>query len=596
MGINTGEAVVALGARPEEGEGIVTGDVVNTASRLQGAAPVNGVAVSKATHRATERIFDFEPMEPVTVKGKSEPLILYRPVAARARFGSEVTRSPATPLVGRELEKPLLIGTFERAAQQQSCQLVTVVGEPGVGKSRLCMELFQYIEERARVWSRWRQGRCLPYGEGIAFWALGEIVKAECGNPGVGLAGRGAGEAGAGGAAGGRRGSALAIGATGATGRRCRRAGRRRRSRSLPGGASWRGWRRSGPAVVVFEDLHWADPALLAFLEHLADWAEGVPLLVLCTARPELHEQHPGWAAGLRNAHTINLAPLSDQETAQLVSGLLERAVLPSETQQALLERAGGNPLYAEEFVRLLSDRGESVERVEVPESVQALIAARLDTLSPERKGLLQDAAVMGKVFWAGARGGDGRSVTWARWSRPCMSWHGKELVRPSPHLLDGGGGRVRLLARAGPGCLLRPDPARRPGRPSPKAAAAWIEAKAGERVEDLADVLAHHYVSALELSSAAGQRRQGGNCTAGDPLPGPRRRAGTGARRRPGRANLAARSNSRRQAVPSGQHCWSGGDRRCSSRDGCRRHGRRSRRRSSRTGNPATTSPPAEH
>ena len=141
---------------------------------------MNAVAVSEQTFRVTERVFDYEPLEPVSVKGKAAPLALYRPLVARARFGSEVTRTHATPLVGRELEKPLLIGTFERAAQQRACQLVTVVGEPGVGKSRLCMELFSYIEERPGL-VRWRQGRCLPYGEGIAFWALGEIVKAECG-------------------------------------------------------------------------------------------------------------------------------------------------------------------------------------------------------------------------------------------------------------------------------------------------------------------------------------------------------------------------------------------------------------------------------
>jgi class 3 adenylate cyclase len=181
VGIDTGEAVVALGARPEEGEGIVTGDVVNTASRLQGAAPVDGVAVSEQTYGQTERVFDYEELEPVHLKGKTQALALYRPLAARARFGSDVTRTHKAPLVGRELEKPLLIGTFERSAQQRSCQLVTVVGEPGVGKSRLCAELFGYIEDRPEQLVRWRQGRCLPYGEGIAFWALGEIVKAECG-------------------------------------------------------------------------------------------------------------------------------------------------------------------------------------------------------------------------------------------------------------------------------------------------------------------------------------------------------------------------------------------------------------------------------
>src|SRR5438034_6954949 len=140
IGINTGEAVVALDAKPEEGEGIVTGDVVNTASRLQGVAPVNGIACSEQTYRATERVFDYEELEPATVKGKSEPLTLFRPLRAKARFGFDLTRTYTTPLVGRELEKPLLIGTYERAAQQRSCQLVTVVGAPGVAKRRLCAE------------------------------------------------------------------------------------------------------------------------------------------------------------------------------------------------------------------------------------------------------------------------------------------------------------------------------------------------------------------------------------------------------------------------------------------------------------------------
>jgi class 3 adenylate cyclase/tetratricopeptide (TPR) repeat protein len=501
VGINTGEAVVALGAKPEEGEGIVTGDVVNTSSRLQGAAPVNAVAVSEQTYRATERTFDYEPLEPVTVKGKAEPLALYRPLAARARFGSEVTRTHSTPLVGRELEKPLLIGTFERAAQQQSCQLVTVVGEPGVGKSRLCMELFSYIEEQPGL-VRWRQGRCLPYGEGIAFWALGEIVKAECGilesdspdearaklerevpeaeQDRAWLLARLSPLVGAGGDAASQEESFTAW------------------RRFLEGLAADR------PCVLVVEDLHWADPALLAFMEHLADWAEGVPLLVLCTARPELHEQHPTWAAGLRNAHTINLAPLSDEETARLVSGLLERAVLPVETQQVLLERAGGNPLYAEEFVRLLSDRGEPGEQVEVPESVQALIAARLDTLSPERKSLLQDAAVVGKVFWAGALAVMGERDL-AEVEQALHELARKELVRPSRvSSMEGEAEYGFWHALVRDVCYGQIPRAGRVERH--QQAAAWIEQKAVERAEDLADVLAYHYLTALELQQAAGQ------------------------------------------------------------------------------------------
>jgi class 3 adenylate cyclase/tetratricopeptide (TPR) repeat protein len=504
IGINTGEAVVALAARPEEGEGIVTGDVVNTASRLQGAAPVGGVAVSAQTFRATERVFEWEQLEPVTVKGKPEPLALWRPLRPRARFGLEVIRSSATPLVGRELERTLLIGTFERAAQQASCQLVTIVGEPGVGKSRLCAELFGYVEERPGL-VRWRQGRCLPYGDGISFWALGEIVKAECGILESDTPAQAAT----------KLERAIGEGDPDRTWLLARLA-------PLVGAPaepaaqeeSFAAWRRfceglaaERTTVLVFEDLHWADPALLAFLEHLADWAEGVPLLLLCTARPELYERHPTFGANARNAQRINLAPLSDTETAQLVSALLERAVLPAETQRALLEQAGGNPLYAEEFVRLLADRDQFGEGVEVPESVQSLIAARLDTLPAERKSLLHDASVLGKVFWAGA-------LAWMGDRDPAgveQALHElarKELVRPArTSSMEGEHeyGFWHVLVRDV--CYGQIPRAARAARH--QAAAAWIEEKAGERAEDLADVLAHHYQAALELNRAAGLGEQ---------------------------------------------------------------------------------------
>jgi class 3 adenylate cyclase/tetratricopeptide (TPR) repeat protein len=504
IGINTGEAVVALGAKPEAGEGMVTGDVVNTASRLQASAPVDAIAVSDATYRATERVFTYEELDPVQVKGKAKPLAVWQPLAARARFGADVMRTHTTPLVGRELEKPLLIGTFERAAQQRSCQLVTVVGEPGVGKSRLCSELFRYIDERPGLVT-WRQGRCLPYGDGIAFWALGEIVKAQCAilesdSPEVAAA---------------KLDDALPANDPD-------RAWLKARLAPLVGAGgepaaqqeSFTAWRRflesiasQRPAVLVFEDLHWADEALLSFLEYLADWSEGVPLLLLCAARPELFEHRPHFGANARNAQRINLTPLSDDETARLLSLLLEQAVLPAEAQRTLLERTGGNPLYAEEFARLLADRGliaGELDDVPFPDSVQALIAARLDTLSPERKSLLQDAAVLGKVFWAGALAEIGRREP----PEVELALHEltrKELVRPARtssmegeaeysfwHVLvrDVGYAQIPRAARA----------ARH------RAAAAWIEAKGGERVEDLADVLAHHYLRALDLVRSTGQ------------------------------------------------------------------------------------------
>jgi class 3 adenylate cyclase len=503
IGINTGEVVVSLGASPDADEAAVLGDAVNTASRLQAAAPVNGIACSEQTYRATERVFLYDELEPVQVKGKTEPLALFRPLEPRARLGSDVARTHAAPLVGRELEKPLLVRTFERSARQRSCKLVTIVGEPGVGKSRLCAELFSYLEDRPGL-VRWRQGRCLPYREGIAFWALGEIVKAEYGI----LESDSSAEAEA------KLERAL-------PGDDPDRAWLKARLAPLVGMpaepaareesfAAWRrsieSWAETRETVLVFEDMHWADDALLSFLEHLADSVEGVPLLLLCTARPELYEQHPTFGTNARNAQRINLAPLTDDETARLLAFLMERAVLPADTQRVLLERAGGNPLYAEEFVRLLSDRGR-LDEVDLPGSVQALIAARLDTLTRDHKSVLQNAAVVGKVFWAGAlaeMGGRGPEEV----EQALHELARKELVRPArSSSMDGETeyGFWHLLVRDV--CYQQIPRAARAARH--RAAAAWIERKAGERVEDLADVLAHHSLSALELTRAAGQSEQ---------------------------------------------------------------------------------------
>ncbi|MBV8301216.1 MAG: AAA family ATPase [Candidatus Dormibacteraeota bacterium] len=507
VGINTGEAIVAVGAHPERGEGFVTGDVVNTASRLQGIAPVNGVAVSETTHEQTSRLFLFTPLESVQVKGKAETLVVWQPVAPRARYGADVVRSHATPLVGRELERPLLIAAFERAIKQRACQLVTVIGEPGVGKTRLCTELLHYVEQRPGL-VRWRQGRCLPYGEGIAFWALGEIVKAECGilesDPPE---------------------AALAKLDDAIPPEEPDRSWLIQRLAPLVGAGgepaaqeeSFTAWRRflEGLAaqtgtVLVFEDLHWADDAMLAFLEHVADWSESVPLLVLSTARPELHEKHPAWAAGLRNAQTINLAPLSDDETATLIALLMQRTVLPAATERALLDRAGGNPLYAEEFVRLLSDRNllpGPLDEVPFPDSVQSLIAARLDTLTPDHKSLLQDAAVVGKVFWAGALAvmgkRDPREVDLA-----LRDLARKGLIRPARLSSMQGEqeyGFWHLIVRD----VCYAQIPRRTRAARHIAAATWVEEQAGERADDLADVLAHHHLQALELARAAGDEQE---------------------------------------------------------------------------------------
>ena len=511
IGVNTGEAVVTLGARPEQGEGMATGDVVNTAARIQSAAPVGGVAVGEGTFRATERVFEYTPLEPATAKGKTEPVPMWQALAPVARFGSDVIRSLTTPLVGRETDLALLRSLFDKVVRDSEVQLVTVVGEPGVGKSRLVAELFAYIDE-LRELITWRQGRCLPYGDGITYWALGEILKAHAGIYESDSAEQATAKLDA----------LLPEGDE--------RAWQRARILPLLGvesgqpasrEESFTAWRRfleavaeGGPLIVVIEDIHWADEALLAFLDHVADWSRGVPLLVVCTARPELYERNASWGAGLSNHTAIRLGPLSPSETARLVSALLEKAVLPAETQQLLLERAGGNPLYAEEFARMLRD-GDLLDLhgvlrpnadVSFPDSIQALIAARLDTLPTDRKQLLQDAAVVGKIFWAGAltamgaRGADDVETTLHELSR-------KELVRPARRSSMEGeieyGFWHALVRDVSYGQIPRADRADKH-----VAAANWIEEKAGERIEDLADVLLHHYETASELYAATARHQ----------------------------------------------------------------------------------------
>jgi class 3 adenylate cyclase/tetratricopeptide (TPR) repeat protein len=509
VAINTGEAVVTLGARPAEGEAMVTGDVVNTAARMQQHAPVNGVVVGETTHRATRDLFDYEELSSVSAKGKAKPVRLWHAKAARRRFGVDVEPVAQTPLIGRDDDLAVLKSTFARMLRESSTQLVTIVGEPGVGKTRLTAEFRRWVDDQPDI-VFWRQGRSLPYGEGITFWALGEMVKAQAGilesdTPDdaraklevvVGEVTRDATElewlknslaplVGAGETAGGSPETSFTAW-----------------QRFLEGVAAQR------PLVAVFEDLHWADEQLLAFVEHLVDWSADVPLLVLCTARPELYERVPGWGGGKRNSNTISLSPLGPENTARLLSALMQRAVLPAETQARLIERAGGNPLYAEEFVRMLTDQGvltpegELVNaEIRVPDTVQALIAARLDTLAPERKVLLHDAAVVGKVFWSGGvaamSGADEASVR-----AGLQELVRKELVRSVRE------SSVKDQAEYAFWHALVRDVAysqipRRQRIAKHVAAAEWIEQMAGERATDHAELLAYHYEQALDLARA---------------------------------------------------------------------------------------------
>jgi class 3 adenylate cyclase/tetratricopeptide (TPR) repeat protein len=499
--VTTGEAVVALGARPERGEGIVTGDVVNTAARLQSAAPVGSVLVDAATMRTVGTAVTFEPLAAVEAKGKAEPIPVWRVLGARSRVG-QPEAATHTPYVGREHERRLLLETFLRAERESSVQLVTVVGEPGIGKSRLVTELRTALDERPDLVT-WRHGRCLPYGEGITFWALGEIVKAEAGilesDDQDEVTAKLTGTV-----------SALIADEADRTWIVSRLAPLVGIGEGSTAGReeTFTAWRRfleelaaQRPCVLVVEDLHWADGALLEFIEHLLDWSAPVPLLLLCTARPELFERRPSWSGGKRNATTISLSPLSTEESGRLLQLVLDRTLLPAETQALLLERAGGNPLYAEQFARMLSER-EGAGELAVPETVQALMAARLDTLRPELKVLLHDAAVVGRIFWSGAVAAlAGRPRDEVR--RDLNELVHREFVRPiRGSSIEGEDelafwhGLVRDVAYG--------QIPREPRAEKHRAAARWVEETAGERIADHAEILVHHLGQAHELLRAA--------------------------------------------------------------------------------------------
>jgi hypothetical protein len=474
---------------------MVAGDVVNTAARLQGAAPVNGILVGEGTFRATRQVIEYREAPPVEAKGKTEPITVWEAVAARSRFGSDVEQKLRTPLVGRERERSMLADAFERARREQSAQLVTLVGVPGIGKSRLVAELFQITDADEEIIA-WRQGRSLPYGERVSFWALGEIVKAHAGileSDDMATAEE-----------------KLVAMVEALTQDEHERDWLARHTRPLVGleGAeraereeAFAAWRRlleaaaeQRPLILVFEDLHWADDGLLDFVDHLADWATTVPLLIVGTARPELLDRRPGWGGGKRNALTLSIGALTNDETAQLLQRLLDRAVLDADAQQAVLQRAEGNPLYAEEYARMLAEHENG--DLPLPETVQGLIAARVDGLAPAEKTLLQDASVIGKVFWPSALASADDRVLHAL--------ERKEFIRRDRRSSIAGETQYAFLHALVRDVAYSQIP-RAERAEKHRLAAEWLGSLAGDRAEDHAEMLAHHYHEALSLTEAAG-------------------------------------------------------------------------------------------
>jgi predicted ATPase len=408
VGVLTGEAAVTLGA---EGQGMVAGDLVNTASRIQSVAEPGSVLVGDVTRRATEAAVAYEDAGVHELKGKDEPVRLWEATrVVGTRKGALRAKGLEAPFVGRDREMRLVKELFHASADEGKAHLVSVVGVAGVGKTRLSWEFERYIDGLAgEVW--WHRGRCLAYGEGVAYWALADMVR---GRAGIVEAEDPA--------------SALAKVRT-MVKEHISDAEERKwveprlthllglEDRSAPDQSDlFSAWRLfferladQDPLAMVFEDLQWADAALLDFIEYLLEWSKDHPLFILTLARPEISERRPTWGAGKRNFTSLSLEPLQPEAMEALMRGLVPG--LGPEITATILTRAQGIPLYAVETVRMLIDRGllerkdgryhptGRIEDLDVPESLHALIAARLDGLGAEERRLVQDAAVLGKTF-----------------------------------------------------------------------------------------------------------------------------------------------------------------------------------------------------
>lgn len=500
VAVGTGEAVVAIEGTTMDREGLV-GDVVNTTSRLQHEAPPGTVLVDEPTHRATWRAFRYEERAPVVVRGKGEPLAVWIALVPTGRFGVDVEDDGAS-LVGRDGELRLLTNAFDRLIGEGASQIVTVGGEPGVGKSRMVRELRRHVDDLPDL-TRWRQGRCLAYGEGVTFWALAEIVKAEAGILETDPPGTAVGK--------------LRVSLDVLVPDSEERDWIASRLAPLVGSelepsadkverfAAWSRYvtalAEQRPTVIVFEDLHWAESALIEFISALPEAARGTPLLLVCTARPEFFEDHPTWGSGQRNVVTVRLEPLDDAATVLLLEELLAGLGLDADRRAAIATRSGGNPLWAQEFARMVRDRPETATDAGLPDSVQAVVAARIDLLDPDAKTVLQAAATVGKSFWSGAVAAmlpgqeldvDGLLGELSRRElvrRERISTMERETEYAFTHSVvrDVGYSQVPRRVRAVRHSRL----------------ARWIAAKAGDRIGDRATVIAHHDAEALRLAAA---------------------------------------------------------------------------------------------
>jgi class 3 adenylate cyclase/tetratricopeptide (TPR) repeat protein len=527
IGVNTGEVLAATA--PEPGAAMATGDAVNVAARLQTSAVPGEVLVSERTARAA-RGFAFSARGTLDLRGRREPVRAFR---LTGRVGAPTRGVPylTAPMVGRDAELAVLDSIYSRTVDEGRPHVATVYGDAGVGKSRLVREFLERLEDRSPAPLVLR-GRCLPYSVGVTYWPLAEILKAYAGiqdtdSTAEALAridevtanAQGALEVGD-----GERTAALLAFTVGVPDPRGPTAGMDpqevRRRVHLAWTTFFTSLGATGPVVVLVEDIHWADPALLDLLDELGERTQG-PVLFVYPSRPDLVATRPGWGGGRRNSVAVSLDPLGPDEAGHLVRLLLSVDDLPASMHARILEKAEGNPFFLEEILRRLIDEGAlgrehdrwraapGIEAIELPDSVQGVLASRIDLLAPGDKRVLQAAAVVGRVFWREPL----HLLTSGLLDEGSFDLALEESMRRLEE-------RELVSRRVGSAFAGQPeyifkhiltrdvayDSIPRRDRGSPHAQVArWLERTAGERAGEFGELLGHHYGTAVSLAEQAG-------------------------------------------------------------------------------------------
>ena len=503
IGVNSGEVVAG---DPSAGQRLVTGDAVNVAARLEQAASPGDVFLGATTYQLVKDAVEVEPVGALDLKGKGEPVPAYRLVAVLADVAGHV-RHLDSPMVGRGKELEMLERALERAVTERTSHLFTLLGSAGVGKSRLVGEFLDGLVGMATV----LRGRCLSYGEGITFFPLAEVIHQAAdileGEPPA--AARSKLEALLAGSTDSERIASLVAGLFGW---------------APPAATEDAFWAvrkvlehlaRERAVVVVFDDIHWAEPTMLDLIEHLADWTRDAAVLLVCLARSELLEIRPGWGGGKMNATSILLEPLPGDEASLLVDNLLGRADIPRAARDRILEAAEGNPLFVEEMLAMLIDDGllrfeegswrsvEDLANVTVPPTIHLLLAARLDRLDAEERAVIERGAVEGKVFHTGAV----TTLTPAS-ARPNVRFRllalaRKELIRPDRAEFAGEDAfRFRHLLIRDAAYQAMPKEQRADLH---ERFAEWLASAAAERITEYEEILGYHLEQAYRYRTELG-------------------------------------------------------------------------------------------